>query len=232
MLTINQDVVALPHAAFALVQQEHLVTRDQIQDEFYATFVDDIIDPDLLDEVLAEHAEHMLHRPATLGEMVKTGIVTKQPTPELTMLDTSIEPAELDTGIKTHMGLSVSRIVAVQPDPEVVHTEYQKAVLTKSDRVTISGCIPSVTWKVEDNIMAYLEIFSKLPERELAAEMASDIYGDMMSQIRRNLFVEGKLNKALADRLDLAGYETSYNAQTNQLMVNMTMMGITLGWTV
>lgn len=180
MLADNVQTVAHLHGAMAIMQQEHLVTRERLNEEFFSDVVDRAVHAGELDAELGKDTsfdsfplmsedeyQQIINRTLLRGRGVvcihDIDVPAAVPTPTPAV---ACDSPSRKSMFVTEMGLGKPRVVqaAVDEAPQPLN-DFHEHVLAEQPRPVIGGCIPSVVWSDLDSIITYLGIFKELAAR-------------------------------------------------------------------
>lgn len=219
MITTDTTPVSSLHAAFAVVQQQHLVTEAEFPSVWHCAPENEMLKAYKVDDgtLLLTEAEFqdILKNSANRKNVVQlfgtpkrvennidlTGMKWVMAIPDLDRTLVDDVPVEVVPGpIETEMGLSVPRVFA-QEVPDIKPLDEP------------------IVWNQTDGVIEYLHIFKNIPTKELDAECSSKCFRDMLVALKRNLWFNDGINVELARRLRNEGFVVNYVTYRRELTV-------------
>lgn len=224
----------------AYMQEEHLMTPEQLSEEFFSGIVDRAVKAGELDAELGKDTsfESMPMMSEEEFQQIVHNAVVNRRSEKSKIVDAEIVWEQTPpAGPVTELSIGKPRVIGKVEVPMTPLNEFHEKMLQEPERLVLGGCIPSVKWSELDSIIKYLEIFrgvvspdpdvrlgkpARTPaqiQADTEAEASSPTYLAIVKKLRRRILVDGQLDLDSTRRLNDAGFTVSYIPTLKQLTI-------------
>jgi len=231
MITTDTTPVTALQAAFAHVQQEHLVTAAEFPAVWCNAPEAEVLKAYNVDDgkmflTEAEFQEIMANS-ANRANVVQLFGTPKRADLNVDLYRNKGVENNVDmTGMKWVMAipdldLTVAEETPVEVVPGVIETEMGLSAprIFVQEVPEIKPLEEPIVWAQTDGIIEYLHIFKNVPKDQLDKECTSKCYYTLIAALKRNLWFNDGINVELARRLRNEGFQVNYVSYKRELTV-------------
>jgi hypothetical protein len=208
-------------AAFAIVQQHHLVTKEQLEREWLnaGTTPRPNLELDPAFVMSEEEFREVMVEAGIIKDKPKVMMASHKPSPTpqvaLTPEDYAVSSAKVVSGA-TVTYESHGEVIGLNPETYMGLSEPR---IVEAPVVAFEPMDEPIIWNVTDSIVEYFHILKKIPNDQLDREMDSYCYKMMMTSLKQNLWINNNVNTEFARRLRNEGFEVNYVNYLRELTV-------------